>query len=476
VGHHGDDLTSPQGAAPVTVTVTSASKTHRIRRSVALVGGAMAVAVALPLLASCQPGPPPGPASPQSTAATAVWVADHIGRWTAQPDRDRTTRVALERSAWTAGEAAALEVGGRRLAARWTLRWARGGSAPATSDVTYWSSRIGTSWSADRVAAHVVAHRLRSASDAEWLRMAASVLLGRSDDRPLGSYWDRRLATSGRTDVALGLARSSESRRALARHVATRIEVASAEVLASLLARHEGDVTRSIAVHDARSAPPVARPGRRIAVVGSSLAWQLGGGPTPPGVRRTLAGAGQTSVPCDWTPLPIVTAGTDRPADRACVDAPRRIADYVRRTSADAVIYTYGLRSLFDLRGPSGLLRHGSPEHTAAVAAGIRRHVDAVRSVRPDALIWLQEVACHRLRSTTTSGEEHDLTRLATVNQILRDVASTHPGVAVLPYAAQVCTGDGTQLVPGVRPDGAHLTDDAQVRWWRDAARSVDAG
>lgn len=460
------------------MTAPTTPPVARPRRAAALAVGALALVV--PLVASCEPtpavSPAPGPPSAASRSAMAAWVADHLPRWNGEGDAARTARLAADGSPWRASDAAALEAGGRRLAARWVLRTARGGAEPSAADASSWGARLATGWTADRVVAHVVAARSPSASDAEWLRIAAAALLGRGPDRPLDASWLARTARDGRASVALGLARSSEGRRALARSVDARVGADDVALLARLLADRSGDVPWALATLDARSAPPVARSGRRVAAVGSSLAWQLGGGPIPAGVRRTAAGPGQTSVPCDWSALPFVTRGRAYPADATCSVAPQRIADYVRRTNADAVIFTYGLRSLFDLQGASGTLRHGTPEHTTVLEAGIRRHLAAIRAARPDARIWLQEVACHRLQGVTTAGEERDATRLRATNQVLRRMAAEHPGVAVLPYAAQVCEGGGTQPIAAARPDGAHLTEAAQLRWWREAAALVDAG
>ncbi|MCB1031364.1 MAG: hypothetical protein KDA95_08485, partial [Acidimicrobiales bacterium] len=81
---------------------------------------------------------------------------------------------------------------------------------------------------------------------------------------------------------------------------------------------------------------------------------------------------------------------------------------------------------------------------------------------------------CYKWEAAATSGEERDPKRLDTVNEVLADVLSKYPNVTVVPYRERVCTGSDLSTPDlTLRPDGAHLSEDASADLWHDLAPKI---
>jgi hypothetical protein len=81
--------------------------------------------------------------------------------------------------------------------------------------------------------------------------------------------------------------------------------------------------------------------------------------------------------------------------------------------------------------------------------------------------VMVFNVPCFDWVQQPTDGEEHNAKRLRTVNRAMKQVAAEFPTVQVVDYSRFVCRGKGgTELIPGVRPDGAHPTVPTVARVW----------
>jgi peptidoglycan/LPS O-acetylase OafA/YrhL len=214
--------------------------------------------------------------------------------------------------------------------------------------------------------------------------------------------------------------------------------------------------------------------GASVLVLGDSLAWVMGGGAPddyPYGVSSVF------QAHCDIVGQEIFRRDTIEVADAECPTWPDRWAQAVDGQiegvpEPDAVVVVLGLRQLFDLHEGDERLVVGSPEWEAAYREAVREAAGIVRS-RTDAPILWFDVPCYEWDDPSTpgpetAGEEFDPDRIDLVNEVLADELAQVPDVRVVGYRDRVCGGDRAATVRfDLRPDGAHLTEEATADTWR---------
>ena len=206
-----------------------------------------------------------------------------------------------------------------------------------------------------------------------------------------------------------------------------------------------------------------ARSDTRALVVGDSLAWLVGGG-APKNVGLTVEAMFQAH--CDIIGDRIFTGSATEIADPNCPKWPQRWATAVAR-DPDAVVMITGLRQLFDLDIDGRRVVVGSPEWTERYRAAVRKALTTLKSAG-DVPVLVFNVPCYAWANQETDGEEQDARRLRIVNRELKSVVEEFPNTKVIDYADRVCRGKGgTELIPGVRPDGAHLSTEETLALWR---------
>lgn len=221
-----------------------------------------------------------------------------------------------------------------------------------------------------------------------------------------------------------------------------------------------------------------AETGRQVLVVGDSLAWLLAGD-APADYPYQVEG---TFIQhCDIIGDRIYAGDKVDQADALCDQWPARwtaaLAGQAEGTSGqpDAIVVTLGLRQLFDIDQNGTRIVVGTPTWEAEYRAAVRKAADTIRASSDAPVLWL-DVPCYRWEGAQSNGEEFDAQRMQTVNRVLADELSHHPGFEMVPYANRVCSGpDGTETDPAIRPDGAHLTTEATGEFWWDLQAQLNA-
>lgn len=215
-----------------------------------------------------------------------------------------------------------------------------------------------------------------------------------------------------------------------------------------------------------------------VMVLGDSLAWELSG-IVPEDFPYRVEGVYEPH--CDIIGQRIFTGSSVDEAASTCPNWPDRWADGLGgqldglEGRPDAVVVTLGLRQLFDLEIDGERVVVGTPEWDQEYRSAVRRAADVIRSQTAAPVFWL-DVPCFRWEAAGGDGEEFDADRLRTVNEALAEVLGEYDGFTVVPYADRVCSGaDGTDTDPAIRPDGAHLTEEAARDLWSWLLPQVDA-
>jgi peptidoglycan/LPS O-acetylase OafA/YrhL len=207
----------------------------------------------------------------------------------------------------------------------------------------------------------------------------------------------------------------------------------------------------------ADAAPP---PMPRVVVLGDSQAYVLLR--NLPDDRSVRVGGAQHGG-CDIVGDVIAIGDRLNTAEESC---PRRASQWSRALEGehDAVVVTLGLRQVFDPIVDGERITVGSERWEALYRAAIDDAVGVIRQQTDAPVLWL-DVPCYRWYDT--GGEDRDPDRLRTINRVLVEQLGTHPGVAIAPYSARVCTGaEGNELITELRPDGVHLSEQAAAETW----------
>ncbi|HEX2577179.1 MAG TPA: acyltransferase family protein [Aquihabitans sp.] len=217
---------------------------------------------------------------------------------------------------------------------------------------------------------------------------------------------------------------------------------------------------------------------RSVLVVGDSLAWIVAGH-APDGFGYRVEGAYQAH--CDIIGSRVFAGDGIDEADPDCRNWPERWAGAIRgdlegfRGDPDAVLVTLGLRQLFDIDRDGRRVVVGTEEWEAEYRAAVSKAATIIRAGTDAPVMWL-EVPCYTWGAVASDGEERDPDRIETVNRVLADELSRHPGFEVVPYRDRVCSGeDRAEPDPDIRPDGAHLTPEAVEGLWLDLRPRLDA-
>jgi peptidoglycan/LPS O-acetylase OafA/YrhL len=210
--------------------------------------------------------------------------------------------------------------------------------------------------------------------------------------------------------------------------------------------------------------------GKRVLVVGDSLAWVL---------RLTVPAGYPFQVEaiyqghCDIIGDSIYIGDKTEQAESVCSRWPARWSNGIKGKvegvvgQPDAVLVSVGLRQLFDIEDNGRRIVVGSATWERRYRAAIKRAVKVIRSETDVPILWL-DVPCFRWEGAGTVGEEYDAERLAAVNRALADALSGEEGIEMVPYAQWVCHGaDNTESDATLRPDGAHLTKESGEEFWR---------
>jgi len=213
-----------------------------------------------------------------------------------------------------------------------------------------------------------------------------------------------------------------------------------------------------------------------VLVAGDSLAWLLSG-TAPEDLPFSVEGLFQAH--CDLIGDRIFTGSTIDEADPACVDWPQRWNDALSTglddvsPDPDAILVSFGLRQLFDFDDNGARIVVGTPEWNELYREAVARPMEIIRSHSDAPVFWL-DVPCYKWEAAATKGEERDSKRLDTVNEVLADVLSKYPNVTVVPYRERVCTGSDLSTPDlTLRPDGAHLSEEASADLWHDLAPKI---
>jgi hypothetical protein len=221
------------------------------------------------------------------------------------------------------------------------------------------------------------------------------------------------------------------------------------------------------------AAAPLAHP-PTIMIVGDSTASTLGNG-----VRRWGAATGQANVWVGgWFLCPITRSGTIRwlddkefKIDPGCDAWPAKRAWEVRHVKPDVAVVLTGMWEVADRRFPgSNTWTHiGEPEMDAKITADLSRFADVYLS-RGTRLVWLLAPPMRSDIYAQLPGpfDEDDPARVARLNQIIRQVAATHPGMFVLDLPAVLKDRLGDPAGSAHRVDGFHWSDagaDQEATW-----------
>ena len=208
---------------------------------------------------------------------------------------------------------------------------------------------------------------------------------------------------------------------------------------------------------------------RSVMVLGDSLAWELAG-VVPDDFPYRVEGVYEPH--CDIVGQRIYTGSSVDEASSACPNWSTRWEQGLSGQidgldgDPDAVVVTLGLRQLFDIDQDGRRVVVGSPEWETIYRTAVRKAVDTIRAETPAPIFWL-DVPCFRWEAAGADGEEFDAGRLRTVNETLADELGGYDDVTVVPYAKRVCGGpDGTDTDIDLRPDGAHMTEEATRAFW----------
>jgi hypothetical protein len=176
---------------------------------------------------------------------------------------------------------------------------------------------------------------------------------------------------------------------------------------------------------------------------------------------------------CDVIGDTIFTGDSIDKADPQCDDWPGKWANAVSGTVTplhgrpDAIIVSLGMRQLFDIDLNGQRVKVGTPEWHRDYQAAIERAANVITSRTSVPVFWF-DVPCFDWVQQGTGGEEHDASRIEIVNKTLANVLHRYPTIQIIPYAKRVCEGPGgTKLIPGVRPDGAHLSSSQAQSFWK---------
>ncbi|HMJ77985.1 MAG TPA: acyltransferase family protein [Iamia sp.] len=211
---------------------------------------------------------------------------------------------------------------------------------------------------------------------------------------------------------------------------------------------------------DTGAATPEAPVLPRLVVLGDSQAFVLLRNIPDSGAARV---GGAHHGACDIVGEVIVVGDRQEPQSPTCAGWPDQWARALS-SGADAVVVSLGLRQVFDPVIDGERVEVGSERWEQVYRAAVDRAVAVIRGQTDAPVLWL-DVPCYRWY--LTNGEERDADRLRTINTVLMEQLGTHPGVAIAPYSARVCTGDdGNELIDDLRPDGVHLDDEAAADTW----------
>nr|WP_246242902.1 acyltransferase [Flexivirga aerilata] len=227
------------------------------------------------------------------------------------------------------------------------------------------------------------------------------------------------------------------------------------------------------------------RPGQdRVDVFGDSVAFTLWKY-FPQRDFPQLSVGSSTQLGCGVAvPQDLQVAGERTGVAPQCTGWAPRWSALVRETRPRLAIVMSGSAELFDRWVDGRLLTVGTPQWRSAMVAAYGRAVD-VAGGNGQFPVALADVPCYDRRGATgaaalpgvnqrldalSATEQNDPRRQQAVNDVIAEVARTHPKTAVLEQRAWLCPGgryratiDGQVL----RPDGVHFDKAGTATWWR---------
>ncbi|MEO6989524.1 MAG: acyltransferase family protein [Aquihabitans sp.] len=248
-------------------------------------------------------------------------------------------------------------------------------------------------------------------------------------------------------------------------------------VLAILLLVTAGATTNQPPTSGGERASGAENTDQSVMVLGDSLAWELAG-VVPDDFPYRVEGVYEPH--CDIVGQRIFTGTSIDEASAACPTWPERWQQGLNGDldgldgDPDAVVVTLGLRQLFDIDQDGQRIVVGTDEWETTYRAAVHKAADTIRAETAAPIFWL-DVPCFRWEAAASNGEEYDAERLRVVNATLADVLASYDDVTVVPYADRVCSGPGgTDTDAELRPDGAHMTEEATKEFWTWLQPQVD--
>jgi hypothetical protein len=204
---------------------------------------------------------------------------------------------------------------------------------------------------------------------------------------------------------------------------------------------------------------------RRTVVVGDSTAHSLATN-APKGLDAFLELADGSISGCSVQSDGRIRSSRDgfSWSFEACADWDTTWATAASDSGAEVALVVIGAWDVFDVEVDGRLVQFGTPAGDERFLAGVQRGIDALRAVGVHAA--LLEVPCMRPQDVEGAGvpalpERGDDSRVAHLNDLLRQAADANPGAATfITGPAAWCSDPGIASSLAYRWDGVHVYDE----------------
>ncbi len=231
------------------------------------------------------------------------------------------------------------------------------------------------------------------------------------------------------------------------------------------------DVVRRAATTGGLAPVPEDRP-VQVMVAGDSVAWTLSF--AQPVVPPTLQMTSAALIGCGVVPGFALPGGQLDTSSEGCEGWPFHWMATAAEARPDVVLVQFGAWEVYDHLVDGETVRSGTDEMRDLIRAGLDDGVEAVLSVAPEARFAVVGPPCMREADPRLGGptsERNDPERVAWVNGVFRDYAADlGPRATFLDLGELLCPrGRFRETIDGVvvRPDGSHYGDGTQTAVWQ---------